>query len=30
MMPDAAMEATERQWFRLIGESNRVAHMSAT
>lgn len=27
MMPDAAMEATERQWFRLIGESNRVAQI---
>ena len=27
LMPDAAMEATERQWFRLIGESNRVAQI---
>lgn len=27
MMPDAAMEATERQWLRLIGESNRVAQI---
>lgn len=27
MMPDAAMEATERQWFRLIGESNRIAQI---
>jgi len=27
MMPDAAMEATERQFFRLIGESNRVAQI---
>lgn len=27
MMPDAAMESTERQWFRLIGESNRVAQI---
>ena len=26
-MPDAALEATERQWFRLIGESNRVAQI---
>lgn len=25
MMPDAALEATERQFFRLIGESNRIA-----
>ena len=25
MMPDAAMEATERQFFRLIGESNPIA-----
>lgn len=27
MMPDAALEATERQFFRLIGESNRVAQL---
>lgn len=27
MMPDAAIEATERQWFRLIGEANRVAQI---
>ncbi len=27
LMPDAAMQATERQWFRLIGESNRVAQI---
>ncbi len=27
MMPDAALEATERQWFRLIGESNRIAQI---
>lgn len=25
MMPDAAMEATERQFFRLVGESNPIA-----
>ncbi len=25
MMPDAAMEATERQFFRLLGESNPIA-----
>lgn len=25
LMPDAALEATERQFFRLIGESNRIA-----
>jgi len=25
MMPDAALEATERQFFRLIGESNSIA-----
>lgn len=25
MMPDAAIEATERQFFRLIGQSNQVA-----
>lgn len=25
MMPDAALEATERQFFRLIGESNKIA-----
>lgn len=25
MMPDAALEATERQFFRLIGESNQIA-----
>ena len=27
LMPDAALEATERQWFRLIGESSRVAQI---
>ena len=25
MMPDAALEATERQFFRLIGHSNQIA-----
>ena len=25
MMPDAAMQATERQFYRLIGESNPIA-----
>ena len=25
MMPDAALAATERQLFRLIGESNQIA-----
>lgn len=25
MMPDSALEATERQFFRLIGESNQIA-----
>ena len=25
MMPDAALDATERQFFRLIGESNQIA-----
>ena len=25
MMPDTAMQATERQFFRLIGESNPIA-----
>jgi len=25
MMPDAALEATERQFFRLISESNQIA-----
>ena len=25
MMPDAALEATERQFFRLVGESNLIA-----
>jgi homoserine O-succinyltransferase len=25
MMPDAALQATERQFFRLIGESNQIA-----
>ena len=25
MMPDSALEATERQFFRLIGHSNQVA-----
>lgn len=27
LMPDAALEATERQFFRLVGESNRVAQI---
>lgn len=27
MMPDAALEAAERQFFRLVGESNRVAQI---
>ena len=27
LMPDAALQDTERQWFRLIGESNRVAQI---
>jgi len=27
MMPDAAMEAAERQYFRLIGESNRIVQI---
>lgn len=27
MMPDAALEATERQFFRLVGESNPVAQI---
>lgn len=27
LMPDAALQATERQWLRLIGESNRVAQI---
>jgi len=26
MMPDAALAATERQFFRLVGESNQIAH----
>jgi Homoserine trans-succinylase len=25
MMPDAALAATERQFFRLIGEANQIA-----
>src|SRR3972149_10437825 len=25
MMPDSALEATERQFFRLVGESNQIA-----
>ena len=25
MMPDAALEATERQFFRIIGDSNQIA-----
>ena len=25
MMPDAALSATERQFFRLVGESNQIA-----
>lgn len=28
MMPDAAIEATERQFFRLIGESNPIAQFN--
>jgi homoserine O-succinyltransferase len=28
MMPDAALEATERQFFRLIGESNQIAQFN--
>lgn len=27
IMPDAALEATERQFFRLIGESNRIVQI---
>ncbi len=27
MMPDAALEATERQFFRLVGESNQIAQL---
>ena len=27
LMPDAALQATERQFFRLIGESNRIAQI---
>lgn len=27
LMPDAVMQATERQFFRLIGESNRIAQL---
>lgn len=27
IMPDAALEATERQFFRLVGESNRIAQI---
>ncbi len=27
MMPDAALEAAERQFFRLVGESNRIAQI---
>ena len=27
MMPDAALEATERQFFRLVGESNPIAQL---
>jgi homoserine O-succinyltransferase len=27
MMPDAALEATERQFFRLVGESNRIVQI---
>jgi len=27
MMPDSALEATERQFFRLIGRSNQVAQL---
>ena len=27
MMPDAALQATERQFFRLVGESNQIAQI---
>lgn len=27
MMPDSALEATERQFFRLVGESNQIAQL---
>ncbi len=27
MMPDAALEATERQFFRLVGESNQIVQL---
>ena len=27
MMPDAALKATERQFFRLVGESNQIAQL---
>ncbi|MDH5723293.1 MAG: homoserine O-succinyltransferase [Alphaproteobacteria bacterium] len=27
MMPDAALQATERQFFRLVGESNQIAQL---
>ena len=27
MMPDSALEATERQFFRLVGRSNQVAQL---
>ncbi len=27
LMPDAALEATERQFFRLIGDSNKIAQL---
>lgn len=30
MMPDAALAATERQFFRLIGESNQIAQFYLT
>ena len=26
MMPDAALQATERQFIRLVGSCNRIAH----
>ena len=30
MMPDAALTATERQFFRLVGESNQIAQFYTT
>ena len=29
MMPDAAIEATERQFFRLVGEANPIPGLAA-